>query len=341
MSSTSELVLITGATGFVGSEIALEALRQGFAIRLAVRKASQAEAFKAAYPEFASRTSFVVVPDLQAESAYDEAVKGVDYVVHAASPATFTPEDNRRDLLDPAIEGALSILKSANKVTSVTAVALTSSIVAHLNVQSPPGPEETLTDADWNPVTFEAAVAFPKEAGALTYAASKALAERAAWDFVKKEKPSFTLTTIAPTWVTGHNSEATLKSWSDLRSTHGMTAKSLYDVKEFPPAGLSSSFVDVGDVAKAHIGALKNPQAAGRRYLLVGGRFNYPEAAKAIAKAVPEAKSRFPSVEGAPFSPLFKVDSSAAERDFGFRYTTLEESMARFGQQLAALPLAA
>jgi hypothetical protein len=64
----------------------------GFSIRLAVRKASQAEAFKTAYPEFASRTSFAVVPDLQAEGAYDEAAKGVDFVVHAASPATFTPE---------------------------------------------------------------------------------------------------------------------------------------------------------------------------------------------------------------------------------------------------------
>jgi nucleoside-diphosphate-sugar epimerase len=96
-----------------------------------------------------------------------------------------------------------------------------------------------------------------------------------------------------------------------------MTAQSLYDVKEFPPSG--SSFVDVRDVAKAHIGALKNPDAAGRRYLLVGGRFSYEEAAKAIAKAVPEAASRFPSVEGAPFSPLFKVDSSAAEKDFGFK----------------------
>lgn len=90
--SSNQLVLITGGTGFVGSEIALEALRQGFSIRLAVRKASQAEAFKAAYPEFASRTSFVTVPDLQAVGAYDEAVKNVDYVVHAASPATFTPE---------------------------------------------------------------------------------------------------------------------------------------------------------------------------------------------------------------------------------------------------------
>lgn len=98
-----------------------------------------------------------------------------------------------------------------------------------------------------------------------------------------------------------------------------MTAQSLYDVKEFPAAGLSSSFVDVRDVAKAHIGALEKPEAAGRRFLLVGGRFNYEEAAKAIAKAVPETKSRFPSVEGAPFSPLFSVDSSAAEKVFGFK----------------------
>lgn len=91
-SRSSQLVLITGASGFIGSEIALEALRQGFSVRLAVRKQSQADAFKAAYPDFASRITSTIVPDITVEGAFDEAVQGVDFVVHAASPVTFHPE---------------------------------------------------------------------------------------------------------------------------------------------------------------------------------------------------------------------------------------------------------
>lgn len=123
---------------------------------------------------------------------------------------------------------------------------------------------------------------------------------------------------LSPTWVTGSSSEASLKTFADLRSSHGLTVQSLYGVKAFPDAGMASSFVDVQDVAKAHIGALTTPEAQGKRYLLVGGQFNYEEAAKAIVKAVPEAEKAFPHVEGKAFAPSFAVDASAAEKAFGF-----------------------
>lgn len=80
------LVLVTGASGFVGSEIALEFLRQGFAVRLSIRKQEQASLWDAKYPEYKYRVDFVLVKAMGTPGAFDDAVRGVTYIAHAASP---------------------------------------------------------------------------------------------------------------------------------------------------------------------------------------------------------------------------------------------------------------
>ncbi|KAI5481328.1 3-beta hydroxysteroid dehydrogenase/isomerase [Pseudohyphozyma bogoriensis] len=340
-SNANTLVLVTGATGYVGSEIALEFLRQGFAVRQAIRSQSQADAWNDKFPQYKDRTSFVFISSLEATGAFDEAVKGVTYVAHAASPATFTPEDNKRDILDPAIRGTLSILESAKKERSIKAVVITSSVVSYLDFNNLPGPGDTLTSASWNPMTYDEAAVLPKEKGAVVYSASKAVAEKSAWKFMETEKPNFTLTTVAPTWVLGHNNEPSLKSWKDLRSTYGMTTRAIVDVAEFPPASarVTSHYVNVRDVAKAHVGAVTNPVAAGKRYLLVAGRYSPEEAARIAAKAVPEQAHRFPHTNGSEHAPTFEVESTPAERDFGFKYISLDESVTEYAKQLFSLPV--
>ena len=88
--STSSLVLITGASGFVGSEIALEALREGHTVRLVFRQQAQADAWNKQYPDTQERTQIAIIPDFAAEGAFDQAImEGVFGVVHAASPVVF------------------------------------------------------------------------------------------------------------------------------------------------------------------------------------------------------------------------------------------------------------
>jgi nucleoside-diphosphate-sugar epimerase len=88
MSIPSKLVAITGASGFLGSEIALEALRQGYRVRLVARKQTQADAFREKYSAFAAKVESVVVADIEAEGGLDEAVKGSDAFIHSASPVS-------------------------------------------------------------------------------------------------------------------------------------------------------------------------------------------------------------------------------------------------------------
>lgn len=149
----SSLVLITGCSGFVGAEIALEALRQGYSIRLVFRQQVQAAAWSKAYPSGSNRTESVIVPDFAAEGALDEAMRGVAFVAHAASPVIFDFEvglgahvesafyrdwklmllpdgvlqDNERDCLAPAKDGVLAVLKAAAKSETVKRVVVTSS----------------------------------------------------------------------------------------------------------------------------------------------------------------------------------------------------------------------
>lgn len=102
------LMLITGCSGFIGSEIALRALKQGLAVRLVFRKPAQAEAWEAAYGEYKERTETIVVQDFAVPGAFDQAIKGVSFVAAAATPINFHPEvrggvqQKRRDSADPS-----------------------------------------------------------------------------------------------------------------------------------------------------------------------------------------------------------------------------------------------
>lgn len=98
-SPRSSLVLITGASGYVGSCVALEALRAGYSIRLVFRKEQQAEQWKDKYPDQLSRTQTVIVSDFAQQGAFDEAMKEVDYVAACAFPMAFAPEVSEKMFL--------------------------------------------------------------------------------------------------------------------------------------------------------------------------------------------------------------------------------------------------
>ncbi|KAL8280746.1 hypothetical protein RQP46_006750 [Phenoliferia psychrophenolica] len=313
MSSTDSqpaLVLVTGSTGYVGVSIVLEFLRAGFRVRQAVRKQAQAAAFDKKYPEFSGRTSYFLITSLDAPGAFDEAVKGVTYIAHAASPVNYMfAEDCKRDIIDPAIEGAVGILRSAKSEPSVKAVVLTSSLSAFLDLFNPPGPETRITSDDWNQITYDIAIKLPSTEGVAAYSH----AERAAWDFMEKEKPGFTLTVYVQCILI----DATHQAW---------------------PPGIIPSFVDVRDVAKAHVAAVTRPEAAGKRYICSAGQFSCPEAMRFCVKRCPTQSHRFPSAEGAPFEPIFQDDGAKCASDLCFTYMDLETSVGDWAAQVFSLP---
>lgn len=167
---------------------------------------------KKTHTKYSHNLSFAIVPDIRTKGAFDEAVKGVDGVVHTASPFVLSGVQQEKGLLIPAIEGTKSILLSISAhAPQVKRVVVTSSFAAILNIHKGHWPEHTYTEEDWNPETYDGA----KNADhATTYCASKKLAEKAAFDYVEGTNPAFSIATICPPMVYGpleHNVTSTAK----------------------------------------------------------------------------------------------------------------------------------
>lgn len=121
--------LVTGASGFLATKIILILLDRGYQVVGALRSSEKAEAWRQLYPQHSGKDQieFSIVPDMQQDGAYDDAVQGVDVVFHTASPFFFTFKDNEKEMLIPARKGALSVLESALKAPQVQRVVFTSS----------------------------------------------------------------------------------------------------------------------------------------------------------------------------------------------------------------------
>lgn len=180
-SPMAQRVLLTGANGFVGSHVLDQLLARGFSVRGVVRSQAKAQQVLADFPGHGPSLDFGIVPDITAQGAFDEVVKSIppfDIVIHTASPFLYRVVTNARDLLDPAIKGTLEVLKSVKvHAPGVKRIVLTSSCAAVVDfkAQSSPGtPQKIYTEADWNPMTWEGALAGPNN---ITYQASKKFAE--------------------------------------------------------------------------------------------------------------------------------------------------------------------
>jgi len=182
------------------------------------------------------------------ENSIMQAIEGSDFVVHTASPFPIVQPKDEDELIKPAVNGTLAVMKACRK-NKVKRVVITSSCAAI----SPCGDKTNFNEKDWADV--ENAVAYSK---------SKILAEKAAWDFVKDlpEKEKFEVVTINPGLVIGPNLNKAQFSSGDI-------IKKLM-MKEMPACPkMSLAMVDVRDVAQAHLEGIKKPDAAGRRFILV------------------------------------------------------------------------
>ncbi|PIG82318.1 reductase [Aspergillus arachidicola] len=121
------LTLITGATGFIGSQVALRVLQAGYRARLAIRREEQADKLRRIFADYEKQLEFVIVPDITVSGCFDEALQGVEYVLHLASPL---PKPGSGDLVTPARRGTVAILESAAKVPSIKKVVVTGSVLS-------------------------------------------------------------------------------------------------------------------------------------------------------------------------------------------------------------------
>jgi dihydroflavonol-4-reductase len=242
---SNRIATITGLTGFIAAHTAALLLARGYDVRGTVRSASKAtgNARIMALPGASTRLQLIEA-ELLAEGAFDAAVSGADCVFHMASPYSLEFKDAQRDLVDPAVRGTLNVLRACARSASVNRVVLTSSMAAVTD--EPDG--RVLTEADWN--TRSSLTRNP-------YYFSKSEAERAAWDFMEREKPAFDLVVVNPFLVIGPSLTP------GLNTSNQIIVEALTGV--FPAImQLNWGMVDVRDVALAHVLAAETSAAKGR-----------------------------------------------------------------------------
>jgi nucleoside-diphosphate-sugar epimerase len=252
---TKQLVLVTGGSGFIAGHVILQLLEQGYRVRTTVRSLARESAVRSVLADAGmvdgDDLSFVAA-DLMSDAGWPEAVDGVDFVLHVASPVQPGRVENEDDLILPARDGALRVLHAASDA-GVKRVVLTSAF--HAVSWGHPQTDHVFTEEDWTILDGP---------GVDAYGKSKTLSERAAWDFIASDQGALELVTMLPVAVMGPI------MGSDISGANHLIKSMLDgDMPGFPAVFIP--IVDVRDVAAAHILAMNAPDAAGERFLLSNG----------------------------------------------------------------------
>jgi nucleoside-diphosphate-sugar epimerase len=242
-------VLVTGGSGYLGTHVIAALLRSGRSVRTTVRSTAREAELRAAIRRGDADDAGleIVAADLLSDDGWPAAVAGCEEIHHVASPIPLAQPDDPDDLIVPARDGARRVLRAARDA-GARRVVLTSSFAA---VGYTPKPGAEFTEDDWTD---------PDTPGLAPYPRSKAIAERAAWDFMKTADTE--LVVVNPTGIFG----PTLTT--DLRSSTQLIKMMLDGTMTVAPRQ-RFGVVDVRDVADLHLRAMAEPKAAGRRYLAV------------------------------------------------------------------------
>jgi nucleoside-diphosphate-sugar epimerase len=275
-------ILVTGGSGFVGSHCIVRLLAAGHRVRTTVRSPKREVNVRAMLKEGGAepgdRLSFVVA-DLENDAGWSEAVAGCEYVLHVASPFPESIPADEDELIRPAREGALRVLR-ASREAGVRRVVLTSSFAAIGYGRDPQ--KAPFTETSWTN---------PNGDDVRPYAKSKTLAERAAWDFMFNEGGDLELSVVNPVAIFG-------PVLGPDYSTSILLVQRMMDGAMPGCPRLSFGVVDVRDVADLHILAMTHPAAKGERFLAVAGDFmSILEIAKVLRSRMGASAKRVPTFQ--------------------------------------------
>jgi nucleoside-diphosphate-sugar epimerase len=280
----TDTVLVTGGTGFVGARCVLQLLEKGYNVKTSMRSLERKnEVIKML--KFGGITSFAnlefIEADLTKDANWDEALKDCEYVLHVASPIFLRVPKDENEMIVPAVDGTIRILKAARSA-GVKRVVMTSNFGAV--GYSHKDTTKIITEESWTD---------PNEKGLSAYNKSKVMAERAAWDFIHKEGGSLELSVINPMGIFGPSLGPELSSGFEL-------LKRVLDGSMRAIPNITLGIVDVRDVADLHIRAMTNPAAKGQRFLaLAGGILSLPEIAVLLKDELGD-KAKNVSTRGLP-----------------------------------------
>jgi nucleoside-diphosphate-sugar epimerase len=341
---SGEPVLVTGGTGFIATHCIVQLLDAGYRVRTTVRSAARADDVRTAVragadPANIERLEFVEA-DLLRDEGWPRAVDGAEFVLHVASPFPQREPKDADELIVPAREGALRVLRAARDA-GARRVVLTSSFAAIGYGHSPGRP---YTEADWTDLGADTDLP--------AYTRSKTLAERAAWEFMEREGGALELAVVNPVAVFGP------PLGPDLSSSVAMLLALLNGEAPGVPKGTTMA-VDVRDVATLHLLAMTHPDAARERFLAVAGApISFLELATLLRDRLGDAARRVPAREfpdwavrvaallkpemrgaAALLGPSRVASSDKAERMLGWQPRDRDEAIVASAQGLVDLGL--
>ncbi|KAF9517341.1 hypothetical protein BS47DRAFT_524000 [Hydnum rufescens UP504] len=331
---TSGKLLITGGSGYVGAWIVKTAVDRGYSVVAAVRTDAHGQFLVNRFPEYQGKVSYVLVPVIEKDGAYDEVVKDVDGIIHTASPVVFKWDDPQ-EVLRPALRGALGILESAHKYgKNVKRIVLTSSSVA-IGASIERDGKRVRDETVWNtPATTQFEALGKGTHPSTVYAASKTYAEQSSWAWVKEQKPSWDLVTILPPYIWGPYIHQAGKP--NFGSSPGLLLDNVLKGPDTSGAYAGDS-ADVRDIAGIHVLALENPDAGGERVLIGTDSFAWQDVYDIFHSAgFPNVNVPGKATKGAGTRKAPSTTSTAKALGLwpNFRYHTFETSIRDLGEQL-------
>jgi nucleoside-diphosphate-sugar epimerase len=336
-------ILVTGGTGYIGSWVVKGLLEHGHTVRLTVRNLADQPKYQFLLDIAKKSAGSLEIreADLLNPGSFDDAAKGCDLIAHMASPFILTVKNPQKDLVDPAVKGTVNVLEAATRSGTVKKVVLTSSVAAVHGDNSDMKNQnlEVFTEEQFN--TSSSLAHQP-------YSFSKVEAEKKAWEMAKKQS-RWELVVINPSFVMGPplslgSKSESMKMMADLLSGRYKTGV----------PDLIFGFVDVRDVARAHIYALENP--AEGRHILAGRVTNLPALVNIIRSEFGDAyklpKSVLPKWVMALIGGFFgisgkfvrnnvgipiKLDSSKSRDKLKLEYIPLEQTVKDMVEQMKSL----
>jgi len=276
MSTEPKTVLVTGGSGYLGGWCVIELLQRGYQVRTTVRDTSREQGVRdivASQGAAVENLSFFAA-DLLSDEGWSEAVDGCDYVLHVASPFPPAQPKDPDELIVPAREGTLRVLRAALDA-GVERIVVTSSVAA---VGGGSEPSATLDESNWTDLA---------NTKLTPYARSKTVAEQAAWELVREAGKSERLAVVNPGAILG-------PALSEDRSfSLEMIERLLKGMPGIPQIGFS--IVDVRDVVDLHIRAMLAPEAGGERFVAVAQFLWMSEVAAVLRDGIGEAAAKVPT----------------------------------------------
>ncbi|OGM51356.1 reductase [Aspergillus bombycis] len=307
--------LITGATGFIGSQVALRTLQAGHRVRLTIRREEQADKLRRIFAEYEKQLEFVIVPDITVPGCFDEALQGVEYVLHLASPL---PNPGSDDLVTPAKRGTMTILESAAKVPSIKKVVVTGSVLSLISLGDLKDGLVVREDNEIN-YTLPPDSTIPTLPPMAQYHASKLAAHKATLDFHAANHPQFDIVTLHPVFVYGRS--LVQETPEQLGGSCGALFQSLFAET---PSFQQLVGVHIDDVADAHVRVLDGGVSGLRSYLLASETRSWGDVRRFLEGRYPGVGFGLKDTEGTE-GTRYRVDAGRAERELGVEFKGMED----------------